>query len=109
MHQLKSLKRKSQGQSPPTSPTRSLIPEHFAGNVLQAQEQEEVDDEMWEKDVMEVIEGDQELQQDDQDPQDEGHQPTLTPEELEEVDRLAGGDQQAFEHEGFERAQPGGM
>jgi hypothetical protein len=95
--------------SPPTSPTRSLFPEHFAGNVLQAQEQEEVDDEMWEKDVMEVIEGDQELQQDDQDPQDEGHQPTLTPEELEEVDRLAGGDQQAFEHEGFERAQPGGM
>jgi hypothetical protein len=76
--------------SPPTSPTGSLYTPHFAGNVLQVQEQEEVDDEMWEKDVLEFMEGDEELQQGDQEPQDEGHPPTLTSEELEEVDRMAG-------------------
>jgi len=67
-----------------------LYTPHFAGNVLQVQEQEEVDDEMWEKDVLEFMEGDEELQQVDQEPQDEGHPPTLTPEELEEVDQMAG-------------------
>ena len=46
---------------------------------------------MWERDVLDFTEGDEDLQQHgDDDPPDEGHPPTLTVEELEEVDRLAG-------------------
>eukprot|EP00435_Cladocopium_sp_Y103_P006433 s4658_g2.t1 len=78
--------------SPSVSPTSgNLYPPSFAGNVLHDQEEEMVDDGPWGQKVFEVMEDDEDLQQfEDEEPQDEVHPPTLSSEELEEVDRLAG-------------------
>ena len=75
--------------SPDSSPSaKGIYPPQFAGNVMQI---EEVDDEQWELDVFEFLEGDELFQDDFKDsPQDDGNPPVLDPEELAQVDILAG-------------------
>ena len=69
-----------------------MYPPQFAGHIQQVLEIGEIDDEIWENEVADYIENDDNTAGDNlgELPADEGKPPTLSPSELESLDKAAG-------------------